>query len=263
MALSDLGSTVGSIPVDPSGQAILYDLCEDLSRTHDDEEKRAPQWHCSDILCKLPGNWLSSVKATLLSLLENDSCIHSCVRQLYEESCECLSTAANPNYPFPTDLSELLRRPGNVDNLRTLHRGYICPCAVNGTCTRRLCVLWQTAAHSSTIRSVLRTIQTIHALIAKHDMIALAIRHAKCFDQIERVLKMAGCQTDDQGTEVRSPVNEEALLLKFVKPMSAFRKAIHNVPVIPCVSCSLLLRHTDVPPFDCSEHVYVAPGSVG
>ena len=94
-------------------------------------------------------------------------------------------------------------------------------------------------------------------------MIALAIRHAKCFDQIERVLKMAGCQTDDQGTEVRSPVNEEALLLKFVKPMSAFRKAIHNVPVIPCVSCSLLLRQTDVQPFDSSEHVYVAPGSVG
>ena len=30
MALSDLGSTVGSIPVDPSGQAILYDLCEDF-----------------------------------------------------------------------------------------------------------------------------------------------------------------------------------------------------------------------------------------
>ena len=57
MALSDLGSTVGSIPVDPSGQAILYDLCEDLSRTHDDEEKCAPQWHCSDILCKLPDNW--------------------------------------------------------------------------------------------------------------------------------------------------------------------------------------------------------------
>ena len=94
-------------------------------------------------------------------------------------------------------------------------------------------------------------------------MNTLAIRHAKCFDQIERVLKMAGCQTDDQGTEVRSPVNEEALLLKFVKPMSAYRKVIHNVPVIPCVSCSLLLRRTDVRPFDCSEHVYVAPGSVG
>ena len=125
------------------------------------------------------------MKAALLSLLEDDStCIHSRVRQLCEEFCECLSTAANPNYPFPTDLSELVRCPGNVDNLRTLHRQYICPCAVNGTCAQRLCVLRQTAVHSSTIRSVLRTIQIIHTLIAKHDMIALAIRNAKCFDQI-------------------------------------------------------------------------------
>ena len=70
-------------------------------------------------------------------------------------------------------------------------------------------------------------------------MISIAIRQAVTFDDIEHVLKMAGHLKEDHGNDGEQvEVDKEALLLKLAIPMSAFKTAIHNVPVFPCVSCS-------------------------
>ena len=75
-----------------SGEAVLYDLIEQDSAS-EAKDKCAPQWKCSDVLCKLPPDWLSLVKQSLLSLTSDDkSSMHATIRHLYEESRVCLTT---------------------------------------------------------------------------------------------------------------------------------------------------------------------------
>ena len=53
--LSDVGDAIGAIPVSQSGRAVLYDML-DQPAAKDEKEQHAPQWYCSDVLCKLPAN---------------------------------------------------------------------------------------------------------------------------------------------------------------------------------------------------------------
>ena len=48
--LGDVASTAGPIPVNSTGQAVLYDIC-DIVATTDDDKERAPQWFTAPTLC--------------------------------------------------------------------------------------------------------------------------------------------------------------------------------------------------------------------